>query len=182
MIQTADRDRFTANYAWFNQFFVDMKQLFERIQSNLLQAGLILPKDIFYYPFAQRTPSLPGFYGMGLGGVAIAVQVFAIFDPMMLQHHTGTFDRDEPSLIVVKHGRGDKYDKLYNYGLKVVERQGLADVEYNREIFSGRILTGTGIPFAAFQVPLKYFLEGQDINRQINEHIVEVIRGLPDWE
>lgn len=181
MIQKADRDRLVANFVWFNDFFDGMRQLLERIRGNLRQAGLDLPGDILYYRKYSDYPSLPPFYGMGLGGETMAVQVFAIFDLSMLQRHSATFNHEELSLIVVKHGRADKYGYFEDYGLRVVHKERLRDVAFDGKILSGTILTEQGIPFAAFQVPLACFVAGQDINRHINEHIVDVINDLPSW-
>ncbi len=172
-----EQARFTANWTWFNDFFSGLKQLFDKT-ARLLRSefGLSAPK-FYHYPQPRTQPGLPQYYIMGLGGERFAVQVFAVLDLTLLENQVEFVA--EPSLVIVKHSRGDKALYLQDYGLRVIRGDGLADFRNEDGWVSGLILASK-TRFQAFQVPFDAFAAGKDVEAAIRESVVEVLKRMPE--
>jgi hypothetical protein len=181
IMDASDKERFQANYIWFNQFFKDLQQLLEAISKALInQFGWETNSKNWYYEKSNYQPSIPGYYMTALGGSRIAVQLYAVLDTMLLQDHP-TF-KNEPSLIVIVHSRPDRVLWTDYYGLRVIENKQVTQVQHNEKVITGEILTGDGkgTQYFSFQVTLDAFRIGNEINKVIQEEIVDILRGLPD--
>jgi hypothetical protein len=180
-MNTQDKERLIANITWFNEFFSDLKALFEMIAKSLSAEFPELAEQGFYYPKSNDRLSIPPYFIIGLGDQSFAIQVFLLLDITMVEDQPAF--APEPSLIVVKHSRGDKYLWADNYGIRVM-RNSQIKVTTQGQVLSGEIAggEGKGTRFHAFQVFLDPFVESGDTNEAIQTEIVGKLRALPDWQ
>ena len=128
-----DLERFIVNRSWFNEFFLGLRQPFDRV-STMLSKEFSLPSQGSYYSKPNFYPSIPPYYVRGLGGDQIAIQILAVFDITMLRH---PFFKPEPSLVVIKHGDAEKYPVLTEYAERIVGDGPIADEEESDSTLSG---------------------------------------------
>ena len=179
-MKTNEKELFLNNVAWFNQFFSDLKQLFEKIikqTSYEFSHGT----QSFYYPKSRYTPSIPPYYFSGVGGKGYALQVFAIIDPAMLRKHQ--VFTNEPCLIILKHSRSDRVSFVEDYGLRIFADNQIDHAVESDGVISGTILAGEGkgTQFYGFQVSLDAFIEGKNINEVIQKEVIDVLKEAPEW-
>jgi hypothetical protein len=174
-----DKERLVANVNWFNQFFGDLKQLLQAIAKRLSNE-FSLSSGSFYYPKSDYTPSIPSFYAIRQKGGSFAVQVYCILNPNLLEDQSAFIP--EPSLVIVKHSRGDRALSLSDYGMRVI-RNDLVELTGRGKMISGTILggEGKGTRFHAFQVPLDPFIGNQNVDEVIRKEIIDMLRQMPDW-
>jgi hypothetical protein len=176
----SDKKRFLTNVKWFNEFFEDLKSLFE-VLGKSLSNEFSVNTTLFYYPKLNFQPTIPPYYMMGMSGEDFAVQVFAVLDPSDLENHPTL--KAEPSLVIVKHSRGDRSAYVRDYGLKVIRGK---DIEIDQttedgiKVFSG-IIVANQTKFGAFQLELSKFGAGQDIDKTIREEVSQALNRLPSW-
>ena len=176
-MKTDDVQRFLENVAWFNHFFEDVGQLFEKIRKALEHQFVLTDKSLLYYPKYAYQPSIPPYSMLGLAGDDCAFQIFAVFSPVEIEATNFT---GEPSFFVVKHADADKYNWVEELGMAVIRGQGI-DIHLNDEkVASGKILKHD-CRFYAYQLSFDEFLEGQDIDRTIHEQIVQRVHAFPGW-
>ena len=173
-----DKERFASNVAWFNRFFGDLKLLFERI-AKALENEFSWSERGYYYPKSNYQPSIPAYYFMGLGGESFAVQVYAVLDPSLFENNPH-FEK-EPSLVVVKHSRGDRYLYDRDFGQRVIQNDGIELTERDNGVMIGKTKSNEPTSFYGFQVPFATFTIGQELEKAIQEAVVEMIRKAPNW-
>lgn len=174
--------RFETNREWFNEFFKGLKQVFDRTANAF---GSHLPDmDVgYFYPKANTRPSIPTYYVLGVGCDGFAVQVYAILDHTILAGHP--YFRAEPSFVVVKHSRGDRYLWLKDYGLRVITRERVTETRADPTVEVGVVVRGfiehdPPTQYCAYQVPLDHFEEGQSLDTSIDRMFVVPVRELCD--
>ena len=170
-----DFERFEANRLWFNSFFEDMKSIFDLLAETLVGKSDSLTNVGYYYPKQQFVPGLPPYYMVGVGGAEHAVQVYAIVDGSVLRNQ----DRfmPQPSLIVVRHSRGDRYLYIKDFGLRIIQNDRIRySHDGKSDIIQGSI--GDSVKFQAFQVPLSEFSTGTAVDQAISANIIDVLQSL----
>lgn len=177
-----DMERFLNNIQWFNDFFIDVRHIFEAISKNLVSKSLAISRVGSYYVKSQQVPKIPPYYEMELKGINFAIQFFAVFDPQMLANNQQAF-KCKPSFVIVKHSRVDRPGWVADYGARVITNDRITQEVFAENVIMGKLIGGdaNGTHFFAFQVPFEVFEEGQDINLAIEQHIVRVLRALPDF-
>jgi hypothetical protein len=181
-MDASDKERFQANYIWFNQFFKDLQQLLEAISKALVnEFGWKTNSKNWYYEKSNYQPSIPRYYLTALGGSKVAVQIYAILDTTLLQDQP--VFKNEPSLFVIVHSRPDRVLYPNDYGLRVIGNNQVLQVRHSDKVITGEILAGEGkgTQYFSFQVSLDAFRIGNEINKVIQEEIVNVLRELPEW-
>ena len=181
-MNTSDQEKFQKNYIWFNQFFGDLKQLMDKISSNLISNFKLGKKNVsFYYPKLNAQPTIPPYIVTALGNKAFVVQVFAVMEITLFPEQN--FFKRELSLIIVKHSRIDKVLWPEDYGIRIIKNKQVSLNQLTERVISGEILTGDSrdTKYFAFQVSLDHFGMGKDINAAIQSEIIDVMRELPDW-
>jgi hypothetical protein len=174
-----DQERFLQNVGWFNQFFDDLRLLFEKIAKALSNEFTPPEQNGYYYPKSNAQPSIPAYYLTGMGWKPFAVQVFAILDPTLLENNPNF--EFKPSLIVLKHSRGDGYLWVQDLGLQVIRNDQIELTERDGGVISGKTKGNEPTSFHAFQILFNEFTRGQDVEQVIQEAVVEVMRELRDW-
>lgn len=175
-----EKRRLLDNTRWYNEFFDDLHQLLAKT-ATMLTGEYDRSKKMFYYPKSRDKPNIPSYYMMGLGG-ASSIQLYVVLDPQSLEDQPAFLP--EPSFVVIKYSRGDRYGYVDDYGKRVLSHSGVeyatADVG-GKKILSGEFLAGEGkgAKFHAFQVLLDPFIAQQDLSKVIEDEIVSVIRRLP---
>jgi hypothetical protein len=175
-----EKQRLLENSTWYNEFLDGLHQILAKTATALVDE-YDRKKRIFYYPKANDKPKLPSYYMIGLGGVS-AVQVYFVLDPQLVEDQPAFLA--EPSFIVVKHTRGERYGYVLDYGIRILSNNGVACATSNvggKAILTGELLAGEGkgAKFHAFQVLLDPFIAQQDLNKVIEDQIVGVLKSLP---
>jgi len=134
-----------------------------------------------YYPKSRDKPNLPSYYMMGLGG-ASSIQVYAVLDPQLLEDQPAFLP--EPSFVIVKGSRGERYGSVEDYGKRILSNNGVECAVSNiggKAILTGELLAGVGkgAKFHAFQVLLDPFIAQQDLSKVVEVQIVSVLKSLP---
>ena len=173
-------ERFAKNYAWFNEFFADLKSLFEKVNAALSKAYPSVTEMLFYYPKSTSVPGLPPYYVLCRGGKEIAIQVYAILDATGLEIQND-FER-ALSFVVVEHSKGDRWGYVEDYGLAIIGSPQKGQKK-SSGVISGVIAKGgaKGTYFHAFQVPLACFIGSGSVDMTIKEQIVDRLTALPKW-
>lgn len=172
-----DKQKFTENITWFNQFFENVRQLFERIAQGL-KDEYDLPNKVLYYSKTNSKPTIPKYHMIGLGGPDFAIQILAVFDYSLLSNQN--VFKVEPSFIIVKHSQGNSYSYVDDFGLKIVKNEEIEQLGWENNKLSGKILKNQTY-FHAFQILFDDFAKGQDIDDVIQTQIIEQLQQLPDW-
>jgi len=162
-MNTSDKERFQANYLWFNQFFDDLQQLLEKILKALInEFSWESDSRAWYYGKALYKPSIPPYYVTALSGGTFAVQIYAVFDTAILENQP--YFTNDPSLVIVKHSRADRVLWLDNYGMRIIENRHITQTLFNENVITGEFLAGEGegAQYYAFQIPLSVFTSGGD--------------------
>jgi hypothetical protein len=175
-----EKQRLLGNSTWYNEFFDGLHQILAKTATALV-GEYDRKKKIFYYPKANDKPKIPSYYMVGLGGES-AVQVYFVLNPQLLEDQPAFLA--EPSFIVVKHTRGERYGYVLDYGIRVLSNNGVACAASkvgDTAILTGELLAGEGkgAKFHAFQVLLDPFIAEHDLGKVVEEQIVRVLRGLP---
>ncbi len=175
-----DQKTFSANVEWFNDFFADLHNLFKKVAKHLEQP-LGLTDVGFYYEKSTFKPGIPPYYVMGMSGQDLAVQVFAVLDPEVLDRQ-GRLLAAEPSVVFVAHAEGSKGMYFDNYGRSVMEdRQIRVDEPAERGAFTGSLrVAGKDIPFSAFQILLGEFGEAKALSATLDALVLPRIRAYVD--
>jgi len=182
-MNTSDKERFRANYLWFNRFFDDLQQLLETISKSLVNAfSWETDSKYWYYEKLRYKPAIPPYYMTALDGGTFAVQIYTVLDTTILEDQPAF--ENELSLVIVKHSRSDRVLYLNDYGLRIIQNKQITQTWLNKKVITGKILAGEGqgTQYCAFQVPLEVFSVGSDTDGMIQTEIVDVLRDLPDWE
>jgi len=170
-----DKARFEANVKWFNQFFDDVKRLFESIVESLpvdfLPNDFALSSSHFYYPRRNYGPSIPPYYVLMLGGKHHALQVMAVFDQTLISDQ-GPFVC-EPSIVVVLHSLPRKYGWIRDYAENVIRNRRIEITENVDGKIEGQLHVKAPAQFFAFQVAFERFSADEDAQDAIREHILE---------
>jgi hypothetical protein len=172
-------EKYLANLNWFNQFFNDLETLFELIAGELT-SEFPLPQKNFYYFKSNFKPSIPPYYLMGLGGELYSIQAFWILDPSIIGSQPSFLA--EPSLIIVKHSRGDRSLWINDLALKIFKNDSIKLVPSIDNVISGTIIGNEETNFHAFQILLDPFSGSENIKITIRNKIVDVLKQLPEWE
>ena len=179
-MKAKDVQRLAENYAWFNQFFSDLQSLMEKIAEATSEIYDYSAKD-FYYPKSNGLPYIPVYYMMGLGGKgkAYALQIFAVIDPEIITVRKGFVG--EPSFIVVKHSRPERYLYLSNYGERVIWNEKIEVTSSKQGVTSGIFSEGAskGDRFQAFQVTFDSYIGTSNTKHAIQHEFVNVLKKLP---
>jgi len=156
-MDAADQERFLANYRWFNQFFEDLRLLFEKV-GKALSSRYDLEQPDYYYRKPDKLPRIPQFYVMGVGGQQFAVQMFAVFDPSILENQR--LFVPEPSIVFVVHGDGSKALYINDYGMRVIRNDRITAEAAADQAFVGKTRSEREWRFSAFQLPFDQFSAG----------------------
>jgi len=178
-----DKERFTENFDWFNQFFQDMRQLLKNIHKALKnELSYTIAHRGWYYEKSKSQPSLPPYWVTAISEDGFALQIFLILDISLLENNP--YFINELSLVLVKHSRSDKSGYFNDYGMRVVQNKEIIIRREQNKFASGEISRseGTQTKFQAFQVPLSAFTNGKEFQNVIQEKIVAVLRDMPVWE
>ena len=171
-----DLERFEANCEWFNHFFSDLKQLFDRIAQ--IQANAFEVQSTgYYYPKQNFVPGIPSYYIMAQGAGSFSIQVIAVFDPAEFKNQPHF--KAEASLVIIKHSRGDKSLWPDEYGMRVIRNDGVTVEKLEEGVIAGLISSRTH--YQAFQIPFSKFAAGTDINKAIETEIIQVLKRLPQF-
>jgi hypothetical protein len=174
-----EKKRLLENSKWYNEFFNGLHQILAKTAAALTDE-YDRKRKMFYYPKFNDKPGIPAYYMLGLGGQS-SIQVYFVLDPQLLEDQSAFLA--EPSLIVVKHSRGDRYGNVTDYGIRIISNNGIEYEEFpidGKTLLTGEILAGegTGTRFHAFQVLLDPFIAQRDLGTVIGEQIVSVLKNL----
>lgn len=178
-----DRARFEENMKWFNQFFGDIKQLFEYIAESLpvefMPNDFTLSSSNFYYPRQNYGPSIPPYYVLMLGGKHYALQVMAIFDHELISGQSPFVS--EPSIIVVLHSLAKKSGWIRDYAENVIRNRRIEITEDRGGKLEGYIQVKAPAQFFAFQVSFDRFSGEENAPEAILEHIIDPLVDYLDY-
>jgi hypothetical protein len=172
-----DKQRFLENITWFNNFFEDLKLLFDKI-GNSLSVEFSMGDPNYYYYKSTSTPSIPAYYVMAQGSDSFTIQNFAIFNPSIIEN-VEAFNPD-PSIILLRHSRGDRVLYIEEFGLRVIRNRNIRQEKINDQVVSGTILGGEETQYQAFQLPYETFASGKNLSDVIRSEVVDVLEKLPD--
>jgi len=170
----SEQELFLQNFQWFNQFFLDVKQLLDMISEALLPT-LQAENPGFYYPKANYYPSLPPYLLMGIGGFEMALQTFIVFEPETIGN-SKIFSQELSLFFVLFAGpENNLYPNGYGWSVIPSSTQVLKPIGNN--IFAGNFPRKPDMAYYIFQVSLSQFLEGKDTKQAIQVEIVERVNS-----
>lgn len=156
---------------WFDDFFYDLKQLFDKI-SAILEKEFEFNNKSFYYYKPNEQPEIPAGYFLLLGGEkTFGIQITFIFAKEEIINKNFSI---EPSLIIILHNC-DNY-KEHWVSWNIINNKNITKINVNDGIISGVLGWETEVEFNAFQVPLDLFLKYED--EIVKEKIVSKIHGI----
>ncbi len=175
-MNAAEQETFLSNVDWFNSFFKDLHSLFTKVAQGLKEPFGLNTCD-FYYGKSNALPEIPSFYAMGLGGPEFALQVFAVFDPAILDHE-GNPLRREPSLVFVAHSEGSKAMYFAHYGLSILKNKRTDLVKSaGQDACTGSLrASGKDIPFSFFQIQFSDFGDVKEFYAAFENLVLPPIR------
>ncbi|MBI5651499.1 MAG: hypothetical protein HZC40_13815 [Chloroflexi bacterium] len=166
-----DTKRFNENFAWFNRFFSDLKQIFEIAFNAIPQKYLSeAPEAEFYHTTTKKRLTMPEFCAGGIEGKRWALQIYAIFDQNLFAK-PNTF-LEQPSIIVFLHSHPDKYGYFWGNAHKVVTQFKATEFPHRGNAgIKGRANINPEADFFAFQV----LFDKLSSNDAVKEHIANPI-------
>lgn len=165
-----DQDRFLQNVEWFNRFFEDVQQVFEKT-ARLLANRRELQAPSYYYGKSNNVPSIPPFYMMGVGGDGFAVQMFAIVDRSLLEGEAAF--TPVPSLVMIVHSREDRVLWPSQVGLRIIENDRISIAGDEDGVLRGEIQDDPPNRFVAFQVLFDRLTDTNEVSSVIEEVIIK---------
>jgi hypothetical protein len=164
---------FFQNVKWFNNFFVDLKTLFDKI-SNIVEKEMEYSEKSFYYYKSNDRPSIPSTFFCYLGGEGKrGIQLVAVLNNDDVTNKT--FAIKEPTLFVVLHN----CDNVTNgwVSLSILQGKDIKQIAEVNNVISGIIGMKPDVNFWLFKLPLDLFSEYED--KIVTDHIISPIRLLP---
>lgn len=164
-------DNFFSSYEWWNNFFWDLKALFEKI-STVIEREFGYSEKFFYYYKTRDNPSMPSAYYLGLAGEdEIKLQLAVILDKEYL---TGNIiAANEPIILATLH---DYKDNNVGITYNILEGKNIKQISEENGVISGILDWETEVKFDAFRVPLDLFEKYDD--KTVKEHIISRINEI----
>jgi hypothetical protein len=150
-------ESFYYNYHWFNQFFNDLKTLFEKLAETIGENTEYTDSRLYYYK-ADQTPQIPSFYYLLMGGTNLDfLQLIAVLDDNIVQNIH--LKMKEPSIVVISHQYEDNPNWL---GSNILQNLGIKNEGSVDGYSIGRMDFEPYPSFKAFALPLDTFSEYSD--------------------
>ncbi len=163
-------ETFFANVKWFNNFFADMRTLFDKI-SNVFEKNTDYTNKYLYYHKPDQTLSIPATYFLGMDGEGtLKLQIIAIFDIEFVKNKY--FEIREPSIVVLQHDYDE--NNLHHIGWNILENKYIKEIEKANELISGILDWREGINFTAFVLPIDLFIKYED--KIVRDKIINKLR------
>ncbi len=168
-------ERFFQNIKWLNDFFSDLRNLFDKI-SSIIEKELGYSEKSYYYYKSNDMPSIPSGYFLLLSGEGkLGLQITAVFDKEKVTNNKFFFN--EPTIIVVLHNWRVNDTNTTWITWNIVEGKNIKEIDEDGGLISG-IFDASQIEFYAFQVSLDMFSEYKD--QTVKEQIVARINEVFD--
>ena len=156
---------FFSNVRWFNEFFLNMKILFDKISNVIEKETYYNDKWIYYYK-PTIYPSIPSTYFLGMEGEGqLKLQIIALFDDEFVKN--SYLSISEPSIMIIQHDNEDNSEYI---GWNILENKAINKIKEEDGLVSGILEWGDGIEFRSFLLPLDLFCKYDD--NLVIEHIV----------
>jgi len=166
-------ERFFHNVKWFNDFFSDLKTLFDRI-STIIEKELGYSEKSYYYYKPSDRPSIPSAYFVFLSGEGkLRLQLVAILHREYITNKKIMVN--EPTIFVVLHNWKEYNNSWITWN--ILEGKNIKQINEDNDLISGILSWETEIVFHAFQIPLDLFSKYKDqtVKEQIVSRINEVL-------
>ncbi len=179
--------RFRDNITWFNQFFDGLRQIYlhiaEMLPAEYFPQNYSPNLENFYYPDLKATPSIPPYYALMLEGKKCALQVVSVIDANLFAQ--GGLFHIEPSMVIVVVSLADKYARVDEIALHVIQNHNIEQVDKAGNIVRGKITAKFPADFFAFQVQYDQFSGDRKPEIVIGSYIIDPIyinlaQGFPN--
>lgn len=168
-------ERFFQNLKWFNDFFSDLRNLFDKIAS-MIEKELGYNESYYYYSKFKDMPSIPSEYFLLFRGEEkLGLQIVAIFDRDKVTNNR--FQVNEPAILVVLHNcKPDNYTWI-TWNILEGKSKNIREISEDGGLVSGILSWSPEVSFDAFLVPLELFSEYKDqtVKEQIISRINQVL-------
>ena len=164
-MEAGTAESFYYNYHWFNQFFNDLKTLFEKLAETIGENTGYTNSRLYYYK-ADQTPQIPSLYYLLMEGKNIDhLQLIAVLDDNVVQN--STLQMKEPSIVVISH----QYEENPNWlGSYILQNLGIKNEGSEDGYSLGKMDFEPFPSFKAFALPLDTFSEYSD--EKVYEEII----------
>jgi len=169
-------ETFFYNVRWFNNFFNDMKSLFDKLGDEIEKNANCSDRWIYYYKPGQF-PQIPSTYFLAMQhNEAIKneglhhLQIIGVFDDQYIKNEH--LKIHEPSLIVIQH---DYRDNSTWIGNNILQDYSTKDVVKEVDYIIGILDSDPKIRFRSFIIPLEKFSEYKE--KTVYEELISKL----DW-